>query len=112
MLSIVDIDLAGRIGKLKLKRGIVETPAFFPVIDPARQELSVEDIKNAGFNQVITNAYLLLKKFGEEAIKRGGSRDPGFRRYCNDRFWGLSDTRVWRYRVRARGYNRVSEGYR
>jgi 7-cyano-7-deazaguanine tRNA-ribosyltransferase len=78
MLSIVDIDLAGRIGKLKLKRGIVETPAFFPVIDPARQELSVEDIKNAGFNQVITNAYLLLKKFGEEAIKRGVHGILGF----------------------------------
>jgi 7-cyano-7-deazaguanine tRNA-ribosyltransferase len=78
MFSIKDIDLAGRIGKLKLKRGDVETPAFFPVIDPARQELGLEDVRAAGFNQVITNAYLLLKRFGEEAIKKGVHGILGF----------------------------------
>lgn len=78
MFSIKDIDLAGRIGKLRLKRGDVETPAFFPVIDPARQELGLEDVRAAGFNQVITNAYLLLKRFGEEAIKKGVHGILGF----------------------------------
>ncbi len=78
MFYIRDVDLAGRIGRLKLKRGDIETPAFFPVIDPARQELGVEEIKASGFKQVITNAYLLLKRFGDEAVKRGVHGVLGF----------------------------------
>lgn len=71
MFTIRDVDLAGRIGRIKLRRGYIETPAFFPVVDVLRQELSLKDIEQAGFNQVITNAYLLLKRFGEEATRRG-----------------------------------------
>ena len=78
MFYIKDVDLAGRIGRLKLKRGDIETPAFFPVIDPIRQELGVEEIRAAGFKQVITNAYLLLRRFGDEAIRRGVHGILGF----------------------------------
>jgi len=63
--EILDVDLAGRIARLHLKGGVLETPAFFPVIDPLRQEVSLNDIKETGFNQIITNAYLALKRFGE-----------------------------------------------
>ncbi len=64
MFEIKDIDLAGRIGRLYTKHGVIETPAFFPVIDVLRQEVSVDEIRSVGFNQVITNAYLLYRRFG------------------------------------------------
>ncbi len=66
-MEVRDKDLAGRIGRLKTKKGIIETPYLFPVIDPVRQELSVNEIKKMGFNAVITNAYL--------AYKRGWKKD-------------------------------------
>ncbi len=60
--EIKDKDLAGRIGRLQTPSGTVETPALFPVIDIARQEVPVEEVRRAGFNQVITNAYLLWRR--------------------------------------------------
>lgn len=53
----------GRIGRLKTSHGIIETPYIFPVVDPTlkRQFVSLEVIKNIGFNGIITNAYLLKK---------------------------------------------------
>ncbi len=61
--EIKDVDLGGRIAKLKLKEGrVVETPAFFPVVDPIRQEIPLEEIKNVGFDQIITNAYLAYRR--------------------------------------------------
>jgi len=61
--EIKDVDLGGRIAKLKLKEGkVIETPAFFPVVDPIRQEIPLEEIKTTGFDQIITNAYLAYKR--------------------------------------------------
>lgn len=57
-----DYDLAGRIGKLKTKHGIIETPYLFPVIDPIRQQPSLETIRSLGFNGIITNAYLFYRR--------------------------------------------------
>ena len=61
--EIKDKDLAGRIGILKTKHGVIETPAFFPVINPLRQdqELLVNKIIEIGFKQIITNAYIIKK---------------------------------------------------
>ncbi len=71
VFEVKDVDLAGRIGKLCTKSGCIETPAFFPVIDVERQEVSIEDIRRAGFNQVITNAYLTWKRYGSIAERKG-----------------------------------------
>ncbi len=60
-----DVDLAARIGRLKTPRGWLETPALLPVVDPVRQEVPVEEIRDAGFTAVITNAYLAMKRMGE-----------------------------------------------
>lgn len=62
MLRIIERDLAGRIGELKTRGGSIETPYLFPVVDPVRQELSVDEIRNLGFPAVITNAYLAWKR--------------------------------------------------
>ncbi|MEB2836592.1 MAG: tRNA guanosine(15) transglycosylase TgtA [Desulfurococcales archaeon] len=71
--EIIDVDLAGRIAKLHLRNAKLETPAFFPVIDPMRQELGLDLIAEAGFEQVITNAYLAYKRYGPQP--RGSIRE-------------------------------------
>ncbi|MDQ3868533.1 MAG: tRNA guanosine(15) transglycosylase TgtA [Thermoproteota archaeon] len=64
-------DLAGRIGKLKTPHGNLETPAFIPVVHPIRQAITPHFLKSLGFNAVITNAYITLRHYGDEARKRG-----------------------------------------
>ena len=55
-------DLAGRIGKLTTRHGILETPFIFPVIDPLRQVPDLSSISSVGFKGIITNAYLFYKR--------------------------------------------------
>ncbi len=45
----------------------METPYIFPVVDPTlkRQLVKLEEIKNIGFNGIITNAYLLKKSINK-----------------------------------------------
>ncbi|MGD1839244.1 MAG: tRNA guanosine(15) transglycosylase TgtA [Nitrososphaeraceae archaeon] len=64
-------DLGGRIGKLSTSHGTIETPSFVPVIHPVKQIVDIEFIKNMGFDIVITNAYITLKHFGNNARKLG-----------------------------------------
>jgi len=64
-------DLAGRIGRLATPHGILETPAFIPVVHPVRQSISPRSLRKLGFDAVITNAYLALKHYGDEARKKG-----------------------------------------
>ena len=62
--EIKEKDLLGRIGKLKTKSGTVETPLLFPVINPSIQPVPPRKLKNDfGFEAVITNAYILKKRF-------------------------------------------------
>ena len=64
-------DLAARIGKLHTPHGILETPAFVPVVHPVKQTVSPQFLKKLGFDIVITNAYTTLRHYGDEARKRG-----------------------------------------
>ncbi|MBS7656056.1 tRNA guanosine(15) transglycosylase TgtA [Candidatus Bathyarchaeota archaeon] len=65
-------DLLGRIGELKTKSGVIETPHMFPVINPLIQPIAPEVIKKEfKINAVMVNAYLLKKNFGSEAVSRG-----------------------------------------
>jgi 7-cyano-7-deazaguanine tRNA-ribosyltransferase len=64
-------DLAGRIGRLETPHGIVETPAFVPVVHPVRQTVSTKFLKEMGFELVITNAYITMRHYGDEARRRG-----------------------------------------
>jgi 7-cyano-7-deazaguanine tRNA-ribosyltransferase len=70
--EILDKDLAGRIGKLMTKSGVIETPALFPVINPVKQVVPLSEIRSIGFNQVITNAYLLKRHYGDLVRDVGG----------------------------------------
>jgi 7-cyano-7-deazaguanine tRNA-ribosyltransferase len=70
--EIKEKDLLARIGKLKTKSGTVETPLLFPVINPNIQPVSPRKLKNDfGFEAVITNAYILKKRFQNLPAEKG-----------------------------------------
>jgi len=78
--EIKDKDLAGRIGRLSTKSGTIETPAFFPVINPFKQktEVPVNKIKEIGFSQIITNAFIIKQKYGNVAEQLDVHKITGF----------------------------------
>ena len=71
MFEIVEKDLAARIGKLQTKSGTIETPALFPVVNPVKQTLPLQEIEEVGYRQIITNAYLIKRTYGELAREVG-----------------------------------------
>ncbi len=71
MFEVRYSDLAARIGRLETPHGVVETPAFVPVVHPVRQTISTQFLKKIGFDIVITNAYITLRHYGDEARRRG-----------------------------------------
>jgi 7-cyano-7-deazaguanine tRNA-ribosyltransferase len=70
--EIKEKDLLGRIGKLKTKSGTIETPLLFPVINPSVQPVLPQRLKDVfGFEAVITNAYILKKRYQNKPIEEG-----------------------------------------
>ncbi|MCW4011296.1 MAG: tRNA guanosine(15) transglycosylase TgtA [Candidatus Bathyarchaeota archaeon] len=70
--EVKEKDLLGRIGKLKTKSGAVETPLMFPVINPSIQLVPPQRLKDEfGFEAVITNAYILWKRYREQPANEG-----------------------------------------
>jgi 7-cyano-7-deazaguanine tRNA-ribosyltransferase len=77
--EIKEKDLLGRIGKLKTKSGAVETPLLFPVINPSIQPVPTRRLKeHFGFEAVITNAYILYKRYKNRPIDEGLHKFLGF----------------------------------
>ena len=65
-------DLLGRIGKLKTKSSTLETPLLFPVINPSIQLVPPQRLKDEfGFEAVITNAYILWKRYRDQPADEG-----------------------------------------
>ncbi|MEM2225952.1 MAG: tRNA guanosine(15) transglycosylase TgtA [Candidatus Bathyarchaeia archaeon] len=72
-------DLMGRIGRLRTKRGILETPYMFPVVNPLVQPIPPRELKERfGFKAIMVNAHLLKKNFGNEVVEKGVHRFLGF----------------------------------
>ncbi len=70
--EIKEKDLLARIGRLQTKSGKIETPLFFPVINPAIQLVSPRKIKeDLGFEALITNAYILKQRFQDQPVQQG-----------------------------------------
>lgn len=70
--EVVEEYLAARIGILYTRKGKVETPTLAPVINPLKTPFKPYDFKaKFKFDLIITNAYLIKKYFGEDAIKLG-----------------------------------------
>jgi 7-cyano-7-deazaguanine tRNA-ribosyltransferase len=65
-------DLLARIGKIKTKTSTIETPLLFPVINPVIQPIAPRRIgEEFGFEALITNAYILMKRSKEQPIREG-----------------------------------------
>jgi 7-cyano-7-deazaguanine tRNA-ribosyltransferase len=70
--EVKEKDLLGRIGKLKTKSCTIETPLLFPVINPSVQPVLPQRLKDVfGFEAVITNAYILKKRYQNKPIDEG-----------------------------------------
>jgi 7-cyano-7-deazaguanine tRNA-ribosyltransferase len=70
--EVKEKDLLARIGKLKTKSGTVETPLLFPVINPVIQPISPRRLQeDFGFEALITNAYILKKRFKNQPVEEG-----------------------------------------
>jgi 7-cyano-7-deazaguanine tRNA-ribosyltransferase len=70
--EIIDRDLNARIGKLKTKSGVIETPLLMPVINPNVQTVIPKTLEEKfGCRALITNAYIIQKNFKEIATEKG-----------------------------------------
>jgi len=65
--EIVSEDLLARIGKLYTKSGVVRTPTLVPVINPVKNAVPPSSIVEMGYDLLITNAYIIKRRFGAEA---------------------------------------------
>jgi 7-cyano-7-deazaguanine tRNA-ribosyltransferase len=70
--EIAERDLMARIGRFKTKSGVVETPLLLPVINPNVQTVLPKTLEEEfGCRALITNAYIIQKKFKEAASEKG-----------------------------------------
>lgn len=78
LFEVTKSDLAGRIGRIRTNHGSVDTPAYVPVVHPVMQSVPCDTIRDMGFDMVITNAYITMKRHGQEAVRRGIHDTIGF----------------------------------
>lgn len=70
--EILNRDLAGRVGKLETKSGVLETPLLLPVVNPALQPFSPKNMyRDFDCKAIIANAYLLKKNYENKVLKKG-----------------------------------------
>ena len=70
--QILHRDGMGRVGKLNTAHGEVTTPALMPVLDPSDLIVAPRELgREFGAEMLMTNAYLILRRFGRRAAKRG-----------------------------------------
>ena len=68
-----DSATSARTGVLNLKHGSVSTPVFMPVgTNGTVKALTTDDLKEIGFNLILSNTYHLYLRPGEEIIKNAG----------------------------------------
>ncbi len=57
----------------------METPLLYPVINPSIQLVTPKKLKETfGFEAVITNSYILRKRFGDKVINEGLHKFLGY----------------------------------
>lgn len=73
MLKIIKAEDDKRIGKLRTKSGVINTPFFMPIATKgAVRGLSPKEIEQTGFEVVLGNTYHLWLKPGDKLIKSAG----------------------------------------
>ena len=73
-------DAAGRIGKIEINGKKLETPAIMPVVNPKQLIVTPKELKEMGFDIIITNSYIIYKdeKLREKALEKGIHRLLGY----------------------------------
>ena len=61
MFEINKRDGLARLGKVKTKHGILDTPTLLPVVNPKILTLSMGELKECGAQGLITNSYIIYK---------------------------------------------------
>jgi len=62
-----------RLGEIKTSHGIIHTPVFMPVgTQGAVKTLSPDDLRDAGAEIILANAYYLFLRPGDEVVKNAG----------------------------------------
>ncbi len=71
--EILEEDIFGRSGRLKVGEKILKTPALLPVVNPHLPLITPAEMKSLGVGALITNAYIFYrsKEFREPALARG-----------------------------------------
>jgi len=66
-------DGLARLGKIKTKHGVLDTPTLLPVVNPKIMTLSMEELAACGTQGIITNSYIIYKnpKLKEVAEDKG-----------------------------------------
>lgn len=73
IFEITHKDIAGRIGRLETRHGIIETPTIMPVVNPNIQTIKPSELRKFGAEIIITNSYIIYRKpdLRERALKEG-----------------------------------------
>jgi 7-cyano-7-deazaguanine tRNA-ribosyltransferase len=65
-------DMLARIGRIRTKSGLIETPTLLPVVNPGIQLVPPRTLREEfKCSAIITNAYILKRRFGADAITKG-----------------------------------------
>ena len=73
MFEINKRDGLARLGKIKTKHGVLDTPTLLPVVNPKIMTLTMEELAESGAQGIITNSYIIYKnpKLKEVAEDKG-----------------------------------------
>jgi 7-cyano-7-deazaguanine tRNA-ribosyltransferase len=71
--ELIEKDIAGRLGRLRVGGKIVHTPALFPVVNPHLPLIPPGEMRGLGAEAIITNAYIFAgsERFRGPALDRG-----------------------------------------
>jgi len=73
MFSISHRDNNRRVGTIRTKSGVISTPFFMPIATRgAVKHISPEEIKQIGYEVVLSNTYHLWLRPGDKLIKKAG----------------------------------------
>ena len=73
MFKLIHKDKEARLGKLKTRHGIVNTPFFMPIATKgSAKHVSPHELKDLGTEAIISNAFILYLKPGLEVINHYG----------------------------------------
>jgi 7-cyano-7-deazaguanine tRNA-ribosyltransferase len=72
-LEVLEKDIGGRVGRLKVGDRILRTPALLPVINPHIPLITPREMEQMGVEALITNAYIFSRseQFREPALEIG-----------------------------------------